>query len=341
MLPVLILLLLVKYVHADTEVSKWLQLNTDSRGSISQLIKSDVERRRGFSTVEEDRINTSMVEEERQKENSAYKAAIDKANSEFRRTKKRADNLKAQFQTSSYDFEETKKNVDNIKAGIKNIDNLLMHYQQDIHAQQRTLSKWLKTTKQGEAVVASIYNRGFMNSAHQLERLADEASAPLMAKQMGDYIHSFTKVVNGVMIGDFIKEVEEGTAKWNSISPMLIPLIRSARGTTYLRLKCYELYPFQAPDTGNIKLKDAAKNIKTQLIFSMKDLDSFLAGNGYSANKYDLSAAAGIIKDATLANQQAKANLREQLLAFNKRISYLKHKTIGSRNDKKSMLTIL
>ncbi len=141
LLPVFILFLLVEHVHADTEVSKWLRLDTGSNAIISQLIKSDIERRRGFSTVKEDQINTSMVEEERQKENSAYKAAIDTANSEFRRTKKRADDLKAQFQTSSYDFEETKKNVANIKAGIKNIDDLLVRYQQDIQTQHQTLSK--------------------------------------------------------------------------------------------------------------------------------------------------------------------------------------------------------
>ncbi len=73
----------------------------------------------------------------------------------------------------------------------------------------------------------------------------------------------------------------------------------------------------------------------------MKDLDSFLAQNGYSADKYDLSAVAGIIKDAALANQQAKANQREQLISFNERISYLKQKIANSRGDKKSMTTIL
>lgn len=48
LLPVFILSLLVTYVHAGTEVSKWLQLDTGSNTRISQLIKSNVERRNVF-----------------------------------------------------------------------------------------------------------------------------------------------------------------------------------------------------------------------------------------------------------------------------------------------------
>ena len=341
-LPVFLLLLLVFAAQALAEIqaSRWLQLDADSKERLRRLIQSDVESRRGFSTAEEDRLNTSLVQEERQKEISAYKAAIDAANSEFRRTKKRSDDLTAQFQTASYDYEESKKNVENIRAGIENIDNSIARYQEDIRTQRSALGKWLKTSKQGEAIVAVIYTRGFMDSAHKLERQADEASAPLMAQHMGTYIQSFTKVVNNVLTGDFIRAVEEGSAKWNREEPLRIALVQAAQGTTYLRIKRYELYPFQAPETGTAKGDGSSHHIKAAIITSMQDLASFLAQNNQKADKYDLSRVEGMIHEVAQANQQAEANQREQLISFRERINYLEQKIAGARTDKESLAAI-
>jgi hypothetical protein len=337
----LLLLMIADHVHADVHPSRWLQLDADSKERLRHLIQSDVESRRGFSTSEEDRINTSLVEQERQKENSAYKAAIEAANSEFHRTKKRMDDLSAQFQTASYDFEETHKNVDNIKAGIENIDNSIGRYRADIRSQQEALTKWLKTSKQGEAVVAVIYTRGFMDSAHKLERRADEASAPLMVEHMGTYIQSFTKVINNVLTGDFIRAVEEGTAKWNREEPVRIALVKGSQGTTYLRVKRYELYPFQAPENGGVKSVAAPHDIQAVIITAMKDLEAFLKQNNYSPGNFDLGRVKGMINDANLANQQAEANQREQLISFRERINYLDQKIVSAGSDRESLVKIL
>ncbi|RJQ86875.1 MAG: hypothetical protein C4519_01365 [Desulfobacteraceae bacterium] len=337
----LFLLLLIEQAHAETQPSKWLQLDADSKERIKHLIKSDVENRRGFSTLEEDRLNTSIVEEERRKENSAYKAAIDAATSEFQRTKKRADDLTAQFQTAFYDFEETRKNVDNLMSGIVNIDNSIVRYQEDIRAQQEALTRWLKTTKQGEIIVAVIYTRGFMDTAHKLEGVADRASAPLMAQHMGTYIQSVTKVINNVLTSDYIRAVEEGTAKWNREEPLRLALVQNSHGTTYLRIKRYELYPFQAPETGSVKPDSAAPEIRAAIITSMKDLESFLSQSNYLAEKYDLSRTEGMIRETAAANQQAEANQREQLISFRERITYLEQKIASARGDRDSLTQIL
>jgi len=340
-LPGFFLLLFVPQAQAETQASKWLQLDADSKERLRHLIQSDVESRRGFSTVAEAQLNTALVAAERQRENTAYKAAIDAATNEFRRTKKRSDDLTARFQTASYDFEETRKNYDNIKAGIANIDNSIARYKEDSNAQREALTKWLKTTKQGETIVAVIYNRGFMDSAHKLERLADQASAPLMAEHMGTYIKSFTNVINNVLTGDFIRAVEEGTAKWNREEPLRIALTKGAQGTAYLRIKRYELYPFQAPDAENIKPKPVDREIRAFTMTSMKDLESFLARNHYPAENYDLRRVAGMIRDTDLANRQAEANQREQLISFKERITYLEQKIASARSDRASLLSIL
>ncbi len=333
----IIILLAVSLSYAKSQPSKWLQLDSDAKERLRTLIKADVESRTGFSTPEEDRLNTSIVREERDKEAASYKAAIDKANSEYNRAKKRSDDLAAQFQTASYDCEEAKKNLDTIGTSITNIDNSIARYQDDIRSQRDALSKWLKTTKQGEAVIAVIYTRGFMDSAHKLERQADDTSAPLMAKHMGTYIESFTKVVNNVLTGDFIKAVEEGTAKWNREEPVRIALSKGAQGTTYLRIKRYELYPFQAPDSGGGAGGRAARDIKATIISSMKELESFLKESGYDAADLDLRRVERMTRDVASANQQAEANQREQLISFRERISYLEQKIAGAKTDRKSL----
>ena len=130
-------------------------------------------------------------------------------------------------------------------TGIENIDHQIARYQQDISARQESLKKWLMTEKQGEAVVAVIYTRGLRDTAHDLETRADQITAPLLARHMGTYIKSFTRVIDNVLTVDFIRAIEEGTAKWNREEPFLVVLTKGNWGTTYLRMKRYELYPFQ------------------------------------------------------------------------------------------------
>ncbi len=328
------LLVAVAHGYADVLKSKWVSLDADSKNRLMRIVQSEVESREGFSTQEEDKTNTRLVEEERQKEMSIYKAGINSANSEFVRTKKRRDDLTAQFQTASYDFEEYKKSYNTIRTSIENIDNQIARYQHDIKAQRESLTTWLKTEKQGEAIVAVIYTRGFKDTAHELESLADQASAPLMAQHMGTYIQSFTKVIDNVLTSDFIRAIEEGTAEWNREEPLRIVLKKSIRGTTYLRVKRYELYPFQAPKAGHAKPGAASSDMQVVVLSSQADLETFLKRNGFEVEKLDLGRAEAMLRETALANRQAEEGLREQLISFRERINYLEKKIATVKQDK-------
>jgi len=238
---------------APVPLSSWMTLRSDAREDVKAIIRSEVDKREGFSSPAEEKANLNAVETEREKQDSGFKQAVANANKEFIAAKKRRDDLTTQFQAVSTDLEEQQKNIKTVKTGIENLDSQAARYTQDIRTQQEALKKWLQMEKQGEALVAVIYTQGFKDTAHTLESLGDQASAPLMAEYMGTYVESFTKVVNSVLAVDFIRTREEGTAKWNNEEPLRIELEKGDRGTTYLRLKRYELYPFQAPKGGRVK----------------------------------------------------------------------------------------
>jgi len=331
----LVVLMFAAQAGAVTAKSKWVSLDADSKNRLMKIVRSEVQNREGFSTLEEDRLNTNLVEQEKQKETSAYKASISAANAEFVRTKKRRDDLMTQYQTSAYDFEELKKSHDNIQTSITNIDNQIARYQRDIKAQRESLTTWLKTEKQGEAIVAVIYTRGFKDSAHKLESQADQVSAPLMARHMGTYVQSFTKVIDNVLTEDFIRTIEEGTAEWNREEPLRVVLKKGTDGTTYLRIKRYELYPFQEPkaDKGATK-RSSVFGKQVSVITSKADLDTFITGNGYNRSSVNLSRVETMIRETTLANRQAVEGLREQLISYRERINYLDKKIEAAQSDK-------
>jgi hypothetical protein len=329
-----VVMVLAAQANAATSTSKWVSLDADSKNRLMKIVRSEVETREGFSTLEEDRLNTRIVEQEKQKEASAYKAEISAAYSEFVRTKKRRDDLMTQYQTAAYDFEELKKSHDNIQTSIDNIDKQIARYQGDIDAQRESLTTWLKTEKQGEAIVAVIYTQGFKDSAHELESEADQASAPLMAQHMGTYVQSFTKVIDNVLTEDFIRTIEEGTAEWNREEPLRIVLNKGTRGTTYLRIKRYELYPFQAPKQDQSAGRASVSAKQVAVITAKADLDALISRNGYNKDGVNLSRAETMIREAAAANRQAVEGLREQLISYRERINYLDKKIETAQADK-------
>ena len=322
-------------------LSNWVSLRSDAREQVKEIIRSEVDNREGFSTSQEERANLKSVEEEKETEDTGYKNAIAVANKEFVRAKKRRDDQTTQFQAVSTEREDQQKNVKTIRTGIENLDSQIARYNQEIQAQQDALKKWLQTEKQGEALVAVIYTQGFKDTAHKLESAADRASAPLMAQYMGTYIQSFTKVIDSVLSVDFIRAIEEGTAKWNNEEPLRIPLEKEAKGTTYLRLKRYELYPFQAPQAGKIRTSSAGKNIQALVVTSKKELDDFLAQRGYSSSQYDLDRAYRLIKESTQMNATAGDGLQEQVKSFQDRINSLQEKISSARSEKESQSSLL
>ena len=81
-------LLVAAHAYSASSINRWVSLDSDSKSRIQKIIQSEVESQEGFSTSQEEKMNTRDVEQERQKELSDFKAAIDGANKDFIRTKK-------------------------------------------------------------------------------------------------------------------------------------------------------------------------------------------------------------------------------------------------------------
>ena len=346
LLPVA-LILIAAFAYAapqqrqQPQLIRWVSLSTDSRDTVREIIRSEVDSREGFSTSTEEKVNLTAVEDEKEREDSDYKNSISAANKEFVRAKKKRDDATTQFQTSSTDLDESAKGIKTIRATIENLDGQLVRYDQDIKAQQASFKRWLQTEKQGEILVAVIYIRGFKDSAHRMESMADNASAPLVATHMGTYIQSFTTVINNIAASDFIRSTEEGTAKWNNEEPVRIELEKNVSGTTYLRIKRYELYPFQENNSGKIKPTAPSAKYKVALITARKDLDAFLKGNQFLPQNYELNRVDGLIKDTAQSNAAAEEGLNEQVKSFQERITALQNKIRTTTGDKESQKLLL
>jgi len=337
---ILLLALQAYSAPAPLPLNRWVTLRSDSKANVKDIILSEVEKQDGFSSSTEEKANLRAVEDEKEKEDASYKNSVSSAGKAFTRAKKRRDDLTSQFQAASTETEEQQKNNATVAAGIENLNSQIARYNQDIKAQQDALKKWLRTEKQGEALVAAIFTQGFKDKAHTLESLADQTSAPLMAHHMGTYIQSFTKVAGNTVSIDFIRAIDEGTAKWNNEEPLRIVLEKSNKGTTYLRLKRYELYPFQAPQHGKVKAPPS-KNIQAAIITSRKALDGFLSQNGYNPSGYDLDRADRSIKDAVQLNATAEEGMQEQVRSFQDRINALQDKIGAARSEKDAQIALL
>lgn len=320
---------------------RWVSLSSDAPDTVREIIRSEVDSREGFSTTREERANIKAVEDEKERDDADYKNLIITYNKEFVRAKKKRDDTTTQFQSTTTELEESAKGIKTIRATIENLDGQIERYDQDMKTQQDSLKRWLVTEKQGEVLVAVIYTRGFKDSEHELASSADQVSAPLIATHMGTFISSFTKVINNITDVDFIRATEEGTAKWNNDEPLRIELNKSETGTTYLRLKRYELYPFQENKSGKVKAVAASTKYKVAIIKTRKDLDTFMAQNLYPSKNYELDRIDRIIIDTNQNNKAAEEGLQEQVKAFHDRISSLQTKTGQARSDKESQKILL
>jgi hypothetical protein len=320
---------------------RWVSLSTDSPDTVREIIRSEVDNREGFSTAREEKANLKAVEEEKERDDSDYKNSIISANKEFIRAKKKRDDTTTQFQSTTTELEESAKGIKTIRATIENFDGQIDRYDQDIKTQQNSLKRWLATEKQGEILVAVIYTRGFKDSAHDLESTADKASAPLIATHMGTFIQSFTKVINNFTAVDFISATEEGTAKWNNEEPLRIELEKGEKGTTYLRLKRYELYPFQENKSGIIKAVSSSAKHKVAIVKSRKDLDAFMTQNLYAPKNYETNRIDRLINDTNQSNNVAEEGLNEQVKSFQERIRSLQEKEGSAKSEKESQKMLL
>ena len=320
---------------------RWVSLSSDSPDTVREIIRSEVDNREGFSTSREEKANVKAVEDEKERDDAEYKNSIISANKEFIRAKKKRDDTTTQFQSTSTDLEESAKGIKTIRATIENLDGQIDRFDQDIKTQQNSLKRWLATEKQGEVLVAVIYTRGFKDSAHDLEGTADQASAPLIAAHMGTFISSFTKVINNFTDVDFIRATEEGTVKWNNEEPLRIELDKAEKGTTYLRLKRYELYPFQENKSATVKAVAPSVKYKVAIVKSRKDLDTFMTQNLYAPKNYELNRIDRLINDTNQSNSVAEEGLNEQVKSFQERITNLQGKIGQAKSDKESQKMLL
>ena len=340
--------------HAEPG-SQWVPLETEKKSAVKGTIMTEVDKREGYSTTQEESAALRLINDEKAKEDAAYKNGIAAAKAEFTKTKNKRDNLTSQLQATSSEIEELQKEINTLKAGMDNCDSQIARFEDDIKAQQDALKKWLKTEKQGEALVAVLYTRGFKDTKHELDSLADKLSAPIMAADMGVYIQSHTKVVNNILAEDFIQAVSEGTAKWNGEEPVLIELRKGSKGTDYLRIKRYELYPFQESANGQVKAKSGTgtERVKVALIGSMYNLgtflaqngmynlETFLAENGHKATGLDLSRVEILLAEIAQTNKLAAEGLTEQVNSIQERIAALSTKIANAHSDKEALKTTL
>ncbi len=333
--------------------NQWVPLKSENKASVKSTIMAEVDKREGYSTLQEEATTLRVINDEKAREDAAYKNSIISVKAEFTKTKNKWDNVTSQFQATSSEIEEMQKDVNTIKAGIENCDSQIARYEQDTKTQQDALKKWLKTEKQGEALVAVIYTRGFKDSKHELDSLADKLSAPLMAADMGVYIKSYTKLVNNILTEDFIQAFSQGTAKWNGEEPILLELGKGRKGTDYLRIKRYELFPFQEPTSGTVKSGAGSDRVKVALVGSMYslgtflaqngmyNLETFLAENGHKATNLDLSRVESQLAEIAQTNKLAAEGITEQVTAIQERISAVTTKITNVRSDKESLSATL
>lgn len=319
----------------------WVPLSSDSRDVVREIIRSEVDNREGFSSALEESANIKAVEERKGIEDYEYKNAITNANKEFIRSKKKRDDATTEFHAFFTELEEFAKGIKTMRATINNLEGQTDRYEQDIKTQQESLKRWLQTEKQGEVIVAVIYTRGFKDSAHELEGAADKASAPLIAGHMGTYIQSFTKTANNIISDDFIRATEEGTAKWNNEEPLRIELEKGEKGTTYLRLKRYELYPFKESKTGKIISGPPSAKYRAAIINTRKELDDFMMQNQYPPKDYSSDKIDSLIKDTAQSNVVTEEVLNEQVKSFQEKIGNLQNKVNTTNAEKESQKIFL
>ncbi len=311
----------------------WTPVTNDQPSSVKPVIKSEV-RRQGW-TKDEDAAddNRKVAEEEKNADDNAYRDTVAGATADFNKSKKQRDELVAKFQSLSTEYEETLKGIQTIKATITNFDSQISRYTHDLQSRQKSLTDWLRTQKQGDAVVAAIYTVGMEETRQSYDARADMASMPLLAETMGTYVESMTTVFNNTVVRDFVKAVVEGTAKWSGDEPVRCIVGSGSEGTTYLRIKRYELYPFQAPDTQSAK-GSASGNLKVMIIRTPSDLDRFLSKNDVVMKAADSSRALRLINDVVQGSKDAEKGLQEQAASFRADIAAIEKKIQAVKDQK-------
>ena len=331
------MLLAVALVHpalASAFSGEWVSLSSDSRNSVRSVIAAEVEKVTGYSTIEEGDANHRALLEEKEREDNASKAALAALEARFKHTKRARDIASSGFSEKSGEYEDSRKNLQEITTAVQNLDSKIALCEKEIITQREHLKKYLKTEKHGEALAAVIYTQGMRDTLHHLNRRADELSAPELANLMGSSIQSYTEVVGGVLSLDFIRSITEGTAKPVNEEPVRIQLDVTSKGTHFLRVKRYELYPFQESGETRKTSGETAGKSNIVIIHAFSDLKQLLSQNGYQIAKYDTSRIRKLIDEVKLINSQQSEALKETIAAIQERITNQRGKISEARSDK-------
>lgn len=301
--------------------SQWVPLSSDSPDRVRSVIASEVEKVAGYATSEESDTGNRLLMDEKEREDTASRKALAELETRFRQAKRTRDSASSAFSEKSAEYEDSRKNLQESVTALQNLESRITLCQKEIVSQQEHLKKYLRTEKQGEALVAVIYTQGIRDALHQLNRRADELSAPELANHMGTSIHSSTEVIGGVLSSDFIRSVTEGTAKPANEEPVRLQLEVTSSGTRYLRVKRYELYPFQEPAEARKATGDTAEKSSVAIVSSVSDLEKFLSRNGYQATSLDTSRIRKLIDEVDRTNRQQNETLTETIATIRERIT--------------------
>jgi WD40 repeat protein len=330
----LLALSVTHFALAGDPVNGWIILSSDSPDAVRAVITSEVEKVTGYATMDEGEARNRTLLEEKEREDSAAKAALIELTNRFIQVKRTRDTVSSRFAEKSSELEDYRKNVNTLGMQIQNLESQIERSEKEIATQQEHLKKTLRTEKQGEALTAVIHTQGLRDKLYDLNRRADELSAPELSNLMGTSIQSYSEVIGGVLSQDFIRSVTEGTAKPVNEEPVRIQLDVTNQGTKYLRVKRYELYPFQ--ESGEMRKAGGAGADKgaAVIINSIDDLERFLSRNGYQIARYDTSRILKLINEVNQANRMQNESLKETIAGIQERITNQRGKIAEARGDR-------
>jgi WD40 repeat protein len=314
--------------------SQWIPLTTDSPDRVRSVIASEVEKVVGYATTDESDASNRLLMDEKEREDNASRETLAELENRFRQAKRTRDSASSSFSEKSAEYEDSRKNFQESGTALQNMESRIALCQKEIVSQQEHLKKYLRTEKQGEALVAVIYTQGIRDALYQLNRRADELSAPELANLMGTSIQSSTEVIGGVLSRDFIRSVTEGTAKPANEEPVRIQLDVTSSGTRYLRVKRYELYPFQEPAEMRKPTAEATEKSNVAIVSTFSDLERFLSQNGYQVTGLDTSRIRKLIDEVGRINRQQHETLNETIAAIRERIANQRGKISEATADR-------
>jgi WD40 repeat protein len=312
----------------------WVSLSSDAPNTVRAVITSEVEKVTAYSTLEEGEAKNRALQEEKEREDSATKTIIAELTNRFIQAKRTRDTISSRFAEKTNELEDYRKNLQTLSMQIQNLDSQNERSEKEIATQQEHLKKTLKTEKQGEALTAVIHTQGIRDKLYDLNRRADELSVPELVSFMGASIKSYTEVVGGVLSQDFIRSVSEGTAKPVNEEPVRIQLDVSNSGTKYLRVKRYELYPFQESGEAMKSSGTVAEKESVVIVSSIADLERLLSLNGYQIARYDTSRIRKLIEEVAQVNRLQNESLKDVIAAIQERITKQRAKIAEAKGDK-------